>query len=120
MTRYAGQPEAISGLKSFFYKHKYPEHDIIIILVKDDSDLVSEFEEFNHNLLNKLWDKFTNEQKNKIMCNLINARYGFLGLIINHTIFMKVRRYILKKFEVENRDAIFINAYKLIKRLWNI
>ena len=112
--------EAITTLKSFFYEYKYPEYDIVISLIKDDSELASEYKEFNHNLLNKLWDNFTKEQKNKIICNLTKTRVGFLSLINNHTIFMRVLRYILKQFEVENRDAIFINTYKLMKRLWNI
>ena len=116
--------EAITSLKSFFYKYKYPEYDVVPSLIKDDSDLVSEYKEFNHNLLNKLWDDITNEQKNTIICNLIKTREGFVGLINNLTIiFMRVLRYVLKKFEVENRDTIFINTYKLISaksELWNI
>ena len=63
--------KALKNLKktTFYKEHKYPSYEEVIEIIKSDLTLFSEYGEFNHTLLNKIWDEMGakgNEEKIKL------------------------------------------------------
>ena len=56
-------------MTTFYKEHKYPSYEEVVEIIKSDLTLFSEYGEFNHTLLNKIWDEMGakgNEEKIKL------------------------------------------------------
>jgi len=114
-------------MTTFYKENKYPSYGEVVEIIKSDLTLFSEYGEFNHTLLNKMWDGMVSvgskgdEDKIKVIGRLINERGGFWAMTCNHSVFIIVLRHFLKKSDQNDiiRNTILLNSYKHIENLWH-
>ena len=106
-------------MNTAYKENRYPSYEEVVEIIKSDSNLFSEYGEFNHTLLNKIWDDMFNEEKHKVIGRLVNERGGFWAMTCNHSVFINVLRHLLKKSDQNDiiRNTISSNSCKHLDNL---
>ena len=107
------------SVERFLTDNEYPCYDQVVQLIGNNLAMFSEYGEFNHNMMNKIWNDIHNTDKLKVIGRLINDRGGFTAMTNNHGALMTVVRHYLKQNRSANSNTIQGHIYCAIERAWD-
>ncbi len=110
-------------IEDFIKSNKYPTYDEAMMILRrlDDTRVVAEYAKFNHEMMSKVWENLFDEEKMKVVGNLINQRGGFSAMTHNHCALMTILKNFIKQNKLSRQDQTIVqcNVYKIIEVAWH-
>ena len=105
---FSSAEEEMKYTNDFLATNKYPKFKVVNKIIGDDIMMMAEYGEFNHEMLNEIWNNFSDKDLIKRLGHKINNRGGFQAMEQNYYALLAVLRKMLKESKLDNEYKMVI------------